>query len=158
MLRLLTDANVQKDALSTVSHIVFGAAPMAGETVSAFNQKFPDQTLGQIWGMTEACGVASAMLPHELSLESAMTVGKLLGSMSAKVVDPDSLEEVPPEQQGEILLQGPNICMGYLHNEKANQNTFTNDGWLRTGDLGRIDAEGRITIEVCYDCRAAYVC
>ena len=54
--------------------------------------------------------------------------------MSAKLVD------------GELLVKGPNIMKGYLRNPKANAQTFTADGWLRTGDICRFDEDGDIFV------------
>jgi long-subunit acyl-CoA synthetase (AMP-forming) len=82
-------------------------------------------------------------------MDSALTVGRVLGGMGVKVVDSDTLEEMPTGGHGEIFLREPNICMGYLHNERGNRDTFTSEGWLWTGDLGRIDTQGHVTVEVC---------
>jgi len=62
------------------------------------------------------------------------TVGQLLPNMSAKLVD------------GELLVKGPNVMKGYLRNPKANAETFTGDGWMRTGDICQIDEDGDIFI------------
>lgn len=50
------------------------------------------------------------------------------------------------EQEGEILLRGPNIMKGYLNNPEANAATFTKDGWLRTGDIGKLANDGHFYI------------
>jgi len=50
------------------------------------------------------------------------------------------------EGEGEILIRGPNIMKGYLNNPKANEETFTADGWLRTGDIGKMAKDGHIYV------------
>lgn len=62
------------------------------------------------------------------------TVGKLNPNMSAKIVD------------GELWLKGPNISKGYFRNPKANAEAFTDDGWLKTGDICRFDEDGDLFI------------
>ena len=72
--------------------------------------------------------------------------GKLLPNMSAKIVN------------GELLVKGPNIMKGYLRNPKANAETFTEDGWLKTGDVCVFDEDGDMFIvdrikEVSLECK-----
>lgn len=89
--------------------------------------------------MTETTCVIS------LAAHSNMTpgcVGKLMPNLSAKLVD------------GELLVKGPNIMKGYLNNDKANKETFTEDGWMRTGDVCQFDKDGNLFVvdrikEVC---------
>jgi 4-coumarate--CoA ligase len=58
------------------------------------------------------------------------SVGKLIPNLSAKLVD------------GELFIKGPNIMKGYLRNPRADKETFTDDGWMRTGDVCRFDEDG----------------
>jgi long-subunit acyl-CoA synthetase (AMP-forming) len=81
--------------------------------------------------MTETTCVISGAA-HDSSKRG--TVGKLIPNMTAKLVD------------GELLVKGPNVMKGYLRNPSANAATFTQDGWLRTGDICRIDGDGDIFV------------
>jgi long-subunit acyl-CoA synthetase (AMP-forming) len=81
--------------------------------------------------MTEAGGVISVC---PITTSKRGSVGPLMANMSAKLVD------------GELLIKGPNIMKGYLRNPKANRETFTDDGWMKTGDICRIDEDGDIFI------------
>jgi 4-coumarate--CoA ligase len=87
--------------------------------------------LRSAYGMTETTCVISVT---QLNNAKRGTVGILLPNMSAKLVD------------GEIYLKGPNIMKGYLRNPRANAETFTTDGWMKTGDACRFDADENIFI------------
>src|SRR6202012_495221 len=119
--------------LSRVRHLIFGAAPMSNEVIAAVKQRFPHFILRNTWGMTEVCGAAVTAAPEYQGFEHAHTIGKVLGSMSIKVVDPSSGEEVGSGDAGEVMVKGPNVAIGYLNNNRATSETFEPDGWLHTG-------------------------
>lgn len=89
------------------------------------------------YGMTETGVVTS--LPTGSALAKADSVGKTTGT-EIRVCDPAG-HPVAPGQEGEIVLRGPNVMAGYLNDPEANRRSFQ-DGWFRTGDLGRMDGEG----------------
>ncbi|MFP4036362.1 MAG: AMP-binding protein, partial [Desulfobacteraceae bacterium] len=62
-----------------------------------------------------------------------------------KVIDPDG-NELPPGEQGELVLKGPGVFTGYYNNPEENKKAFTADGFFRTGDVARIDSRGYITL------------
>jgi fatty-acyl-CoA synthase len=66
--------------------------------------------------------------------------------MEVKIVDPVSGGTLPSGSQGEVCCRGYNIMKGYYNNEKATQETITEDGWLRSGDLGIMDEAGNLSI------------
>ncbi len=112
---------------------------------AAFNQeieqfmkdiKFP-YTVG--YGMTE-CGPILAY--EDWSRFAQGSCGKAAPRMELKIDSKDPQNEV-----GEILVKGPNVMLGYYKNEEATKTIFTEDGWMRTGDLGIIDAEGNLFIK-----------
>lgn len=92
--------------------------------------------------MTETTVVATAMNPAELSTDSS--VGVLVAGLRARLVDPKTGKDVPvhPDSTGEVWVQGPNIMKGYWRNPTATAGTMS-DGWLRTGDMARVDENGR---------------
>lgn len=144
----MNDPIVKEYDLSAFKLLLYGAAPMSNEVLVMFNQRFPHVVLRNNWGMTEVCGAASTPAQQHQAFKYAHTVGKALGSMSVKVVDPESGKELGHGQVGEIMVKGPTVTMGYLDNERATRETFEPDGWLHTGDLGAVDKEGFITIQV----------
>ncbi len=95
------------------------------------------------YGMTEACHqMASNPLPP--AARKPGTVGRAAGPEVA-IMGPDGAL-LPPGSAGEIVIRGENVTSGYANNPKANAEAFRN-GWFRTGDLGRLDGEGYLTIE-----------
>lgn len=106
--------------------VVVGGAPLNHEIEERLKRiKFP---LAVGYGMTECSPLISFAHEDEYVLGS---VGKILPNMEAKI-DSEDPENVP----GEIIVRGQNMMSGYFKNDKATKATFTEDGWLRTGDIG----------------------
>ena len=119
------------------SQIIIGGAPLNAE-VEAFLRriKFP-LTIG--YGMTETAPLISFTPWQNFRSQSC---GQVLGGyMEARIADANA------EGVGEIQVRGENVMAGYYKNEEATAQSFTEDGWLRTGDLGTIDEDGFIYIK-----------
>ena len=119
------------------SQIIIGGAPLNAE-VEAFLRriKFPI-TIG--YGMTETAPLISFTLWQEFRTQSCGQV--LKGFMEARIADANA------EGVGEIQVRGEHVMVGYYKNEEATAQSFTEDGWLRTGDLGLMDEDGFIYIK-----------
>ena len=76
------------------------------------------------------------------SLDSGVpgSIGVLSMNMECKIVN-EKGQELGDDEEGEFLFRGPSIMKGYFNNPKANAETFTQDGWMRTGDVGKFDSE-----------------
>ncbi|KAI8432390.1 hypothetical protein MSG28_004791 [Choristoneura fumiferana] len=96
----------------------------------------------QGYGLTETSPLATL---NPLNSKEYKTVGFALPNMLMRIVD-DKMNNLGPNEVGELLFKGPNVMKGYKKNPEANKNAFTEDGWLRTGDLASINEEGRLTI------------
>ena len=122
-----------------VTRIAYGGAPIAPSLVRRIQEHFPNARVGNGFGLTETSSIAT-FLPHEWAAEHADSVG-----FAAPVVDLslDVLDEV--SGVGELLVRGPNVVAGYWNKPDATRETFV-DGWLRTGDLARIDDEGLVHV------------
>ncbi|MGE0154192.1 MAG: class I adenylate-forming enzyme family protein [Reyranellaceae bacterium] len=97
------------------------------------------------YGMTEtysACTRTYGTEPVELRLRCE---GHALPDIEVKVVDPDTGAELPPDAEGEILVRGYNLMLGYYKKPAETAAAFTADGFFRTGDLGRMSADGRLS-------------
>lgn len=116
--------------------VIIGGAAMSAEVTDFFYKiKFPF-TIG--YGMTE-CG---PLISYENWKEYVPgSSGRILDTMEVRVDSED-----PYNVTGEIQVRGENVMKGYYKNEEATKEVFTEDGWLRTGDLGTIDMDGRIYI------------
>jgi long-chain acyl-CoA synthetase len=116
--------------------IVIGGAPLSADVEKFFRRiKFPF-TIG--YGMTE-CG---PLISYEAwNKTMANSAGRLVDRMEVRIDSDDPFNVV-----GEIQVRGENVMLGYFKNEQATKESFTDDGWLRTGDLGVIDANNFIYI------------
>ncbi len=107
-----------------------GAAPLAEATALAFRARF-GQDIIQTYGLTEASPVVTA---NPLDRNRLGTIGPALPGVMIRVVD------------GELLVRGPTVMIGYLDNPSATAACLSGDGWLATGDLARIDPDGHVTL------------
>lgn len=132
--------------LSSLDRLISGGAALAPELGRRF-EEVVGKKIGQGYGMTETNGTGTfpvKWLPEGIKVNS---VGCPLIDTDAKIVNPDTLEELKPNEVGEIMFKGPNIMKGYWKNPEATKKELTSDGWLRTGDLGRMDENGYFYIE-----------
>jgi acyl-CoA synthetase (AMP-forming)/AMP-acid ligase II len=74
------------------------------------------------------------------------TVGRVMPNTELRVVDPETGRDLGPGQPGELLVRGPQVMAGYLGRPEATAAMVDPDGWLRTGDLGLVDADGNLVI------------
>ena len=114
---------------------VAGGAALDPEAEKGFNDL--GFTMYQGYGLTESSPVIAAEDDKYRRLGS---IGKAFPSLDVKIEDPNE------EGVGELLAKGPSIMLGYYNNEEATKETLTEDGWLHTGDLARIDKDGYIFI------------
>jgi long-chain acyl-CoA synthetase len=118
-----------------------GAAPLPLEIVEPFEQKFGGRIL-EGYGLTEASPVVSA---HRLSgVRKLGSVGQALPGVAVAILD-DADRPLPPGELGEVCVQGPNVMQGYYRLPGETARTLRN-GWLHTGDVGRLDADGYLYI------------
>ena len=95
------------------------------------------------YGLTEACGVISFNHPQEDLNTRLTTCGAPFADVQVKIVDPDSLRALGPEERGEIWIKGYCVFAGYYKAPGKNAESFV-DGWLRTGDLGALTERNQI--------------
>ncbi len=140
---LLQSENGPSDA--TRARLRFGrsaSSPLAPEVQSAFEQRF-DVPIIETMGLTEtAAQILSNPLPP--GTRKIGSPGVACGN-EACILAPD-FTPLPAGQEGEIAIRGPNVMLEYLKNPEATRDTFTPDGWFRTGDLGRVDADGYVFV------------
>ncbi|GER47489.1 4-coumarate CoA ligase [Striga asiatica] len=131
----------RKFDLQSLEAVGSGAAPLGLDLIEAFNKKFPKVSLFQGYGMTETNGAVSRPVGDD-EYARLGSVGKLIGTIEAKIVDLDTGVGLPPGKLGELWIRGPTVMKGYVDNHKANSETLVGDGWLRTGDICHINDEG----------------
>src|SRR5207247_1048511 len=126
--------------LSCLRAMMSGAAPLEAALETACARRVGCAFI-QGYGLTEASPVTHAN-SDEPGKARAGTVGQLLPSTECRVVDVVSGEDLGPNQDGELLIRGPQVMRGYLNDAEATAATLDADGWLHTGDIGHADADG----------------
>ncbi len=124
-----------------IRFFVSGAAPLPGEVLKRFQSKFKKAKLLEGYGLSETSPVVAVNRPKNQKISS---VGPAIPGVEVKIVN-DELVEVPIGEAGEIIVKGDNVMKGYYKREDATNETIIN-GWLLTGDIGKIDEEGYIYI------------
>lgn len=130
---LLTVAD--KSKLSTLRAGVTGAADIPVELVRRIHDELPFQTLMTGYGLTEA-GNVTLSLPGDSFEDVATTAGVPCEGVEVRIAD-----------DGEVLVRGYGVMQGYLDDPEGTAAAIDTDGWLHTGDLGRLDAAGRLRID-----------
>jgi acyl-CoA synthetase (AMP-forming)/AMP-acid ligase II len=153
MLRFLMQAKSLDSAdLSSLREVLYGAAPMPPEVYAEAVERL-GCGFRQVYGMTEVGGPFVTLGPDEHPAPGTtdmIPAGRVIPGMSVKALDQDG-QEAAPGVIGEICARGPGVMRGYWNDEKATAE-ITEDGWIRTGDLGFVDRDGRVhLIDRCKD-------
>lgn len=118
-----------------------GAAPISPDVARRF-QELTGVTVYHQWGLTEASPVVAANPWEKIKIESQ---GIPLSDTEHRVIDPQSFQELPVGEVGELIVKGPQVMKGYWNRPVETEEAFVTIGgekWLRTGDIARIDEEG----------------
>jgi long-chain acyl-CoA synthetase len=129
--------------LSSIQAVSYGGAPSAPELVRRIVERLPHAQPGQGWGMTETSATATTNFGDDY-VRKPHSCGVPAPVIDAKVVDGTG-HALPPHEVGELMVKGPIVVRGYWSRPEATADTFV-DGWVRSGDLARMDEEGFITI------------
>ncbi len=135
--------------LSSINHVLFGASPMPEAVLKTALQVIPNAQFHHVYGQTEAAPVLTA-LPAERMVEDGPLAGKIksaglaIPGVEVKIFDEDD-NEVPRDTVGEIVARGENVMLGYWNQPELTAETLRN-GWLHTGDGGRMDEDGFIYV------------
>ncbi len=129
--------------LSSLESIAYGGAPSAPELVRRLKERFPKMTPGQGWGMTETSATATSNVAEDYELKPS-SCGVPSPTGEVRIVGTDD-HDVPIGEVGELWYRGPIVVRGYWNKPQATAETFV-DGWVKTGDLARVDEEGFVYI------------
>jgi long-chain acyl-CoA synthetase len=138
-LRMVKDA--PKDAFGALRFAVSGGEPLPQSVSDGFFGAFGVR-IAEGYGLTETSPVVSWCLPHEYRWKS---VGRPLGGVEFMIADAEG-RPVPQGQDGEVRIKGPNVMKGYFNLPNETAAAFDAEGWFRTGDQGRLDADGHLSI------------
>ena len=144
VLALAKHTVVDKYDLSALERVLSGAAPIDEATVRAAAARLSCDVL-QGYGLTETSPVISAPTPDPAQGRPGST-GLILPDTEIRIRDLETDEALGPDQDGEIMIRGPQVMPGYLDDPEANAFTLEPDGWLHTGDIGHADANGYLYV------------
>jgi acyl-CoA synthetase (AMP-forming)/AMP-acid ligase II len=140
---LLDHPGFETADLSSVAICSVGSAPLAPFVVERLQEKMPDALVSNNYGMTEA-GSAYATMPKGEAVKHPGSVGMIAPPALVRIVNSNE-EPVPPNEVGEVRMQLPGRQREYFGDPEATAEMWK-DGWLVTGDLGRLDDEGYLYI------------
>ena len=141
LLMLAKHPQVDNFDLSSLELVTCGAAPLGAELELACAQRLRCQVC-QGYGMTESSPVSHSAIHPGWEIKPG-TIGVPVPNLECRIVDVATGEDT---ERGELWMRGPNVMKGYLNDEVATRATLDADGWLRTGDVATVDADGYFSI------------
>ncbi len=142
---LLAHPDRDRYDLSSLRLAVTGAAPVPVELVNRMRNELAFETVVTAYGLTETCGTVSICRPDDPAEIISGTSGRAMEGVEIRIVDTDG-KDLAVGEPGEIWVRGYNVMQGYLDNPEATADTITPEGWLKTGDVGVMDADGYLDI------------
>jgi malonyl-CoA/methylmalonyl-CoA synthetase len=142
--RLLAESGLTREACSRMRLFISGSAPLLIETFEAFRERTGHVILER-YGMSETAMLTSNPCAPSDGERRGGTVGFPLPGVLLRVVDEHGTA-CPRGEIGGIEVRGPNVFHGYWRMPEKTQEEFTADGWFKTGDVGRVDERGYVTI------------
>jgi acyl-CoA synthetase (AMP-forming)/AMP-acid ligase II len=130
--------------LSSLEFMNSGAAPLSAELEVACGERLGCRMM-QGYGLTET-SPTTHWVGDELAGQMPGAIGPLVPNTECRLLDVTTGEDVPPGEPGELCVRGPQVMKGYLNNPEATARTIDSDGWLHTGDVAQIDADGSLRI------------
>ncbi len=135
--------------LSSLREIAYGTAPITPSSLTAAIETFSCR-FRQIYGNTESQSMISLLAPedNQPGHPRLASAGRVSFGWQVKIVEPTDPDAsaLPPEQPGEVLIKGECLFSGYWRDLEATAAAFTGDGWYRTGDIGKLTADGYLYI------------
>ncbi|XP_046561707.1 4-coumarate--CoA ligase 1-like [Haliotis rubra] len=142
MVLLTTLPAARQYDLSSVHRVICGAAPLSQDIEGKILKIFNIKHVTQGFGMTE-CLVTHLSLDEKHRFGS---VGIAIAGAECKIVDLETGKDLPANREGELYVRGPSLMKGYLSNPVATRAMITEDGWMKTGDVGYVDDDGFLFI------------
>jgi acyl-CoA synthetase (AMP-forming)/AMP-acid ligase II len=139
-LALAKDPAVEGRDLSALRHILCAAAPLGADLAEEVAERI-GCTVSQGYGMTET-SPATHLVPPLSAVQKPGSIGPPIPGTECRLIDPDTGQDAPPGERGELWMRGPQVMRGYLGNRKATAAMIDDDGWLHSGDVAIVDEDG----------------
>ena len=141
---LVVEAKRTNRDLSSLLSVGGGGAPRAPEQVKSIDESFSNAKPGTGWGMTETNAIGTSIGGEDYVLRPASS-GRCSALLELKVISENG-DEVATGERGELLIRGTTIFKEYWNRPDANQETFIDGDWMRTGDVAYLDDEGYLFV------------
>jgi acyl-CoA synthetase (AMP-forming)/AMP-acid ligase II len=142
---LVDDPGVADTDMSSLLHLVYGASPISEAVLERARKVFPAAGFTQAYGMTELSPCATLLTPADHDNPALhRSAGRAAPHVEVRIVDPNDME-VPRGEVGEVIVRGDNVMLGYW-NRPEDTAAAVRDGWMHTGDGGRMDENGYLFI------------
>ncbi len=141
MLAFLLTLPLEDYDLSELRYVTCGASPLSAAVAEEFERRVPSVTILEGYGCTESAAVISSNPP---TARKFGTVGKPIPGVEVRIVD-EVGNDVPRGAEGEVIARSSGVMRGYWNDPERTAQTLR-DGWLYTGDIGRLDQDGYLTI------------
>jgi acyl-CoA synthetase (AMP-forming)/AMP-acid ligase II len=136
---MLTDAATDQTSLPSLQYVVYGGAPMTPASMTRALQQF-GPVFVQLFAQGETPMTATVLRRHEHLPEFLGSAGRARPGIEMRIVDAEGAQ-LPDGEIGELAVRGPSLMSGYWNRPEATAETIV-DGWLRTGDLGKVTTDG----------------
>lgn len=141
MLQMLLASPLEAHDLTSLTQVISGASPLAVDLAREFERRVPSVEILEGYGLSETCGALTVNRPGARKLGS---VGTAYENCDIRLVDDDG-REVATGEEGEVTCRAAFVMQGYWRDEEASANSIR-DGWFYTGDVGRFDEDGYLSI------------
>ena len=142
---LLAHPTLEQSDLSSLRCAITGAASVPVQLVREMKHTLGFDQVCTGYGLTESSGVVSLTRPGDDFETIANSAGRAIQGVEIQITNPEGAA-LPAEESGEIWVRGYNVMQGYLDDPAATAATITEDGWLKTGDIGVLDERGYLRI------------
>lgn len=142
---LLAHPELHRYDISNLRMCTTGAAPTPVELIRRMRNELGFETIINAYGLTETCGLVSLCRPDDDPETVATTAGRAIPGIEVRCIDPDG-KEVPRGEPGEVVVRGYNVMKGYFDDPEETAKALDADGWLHTGDVAVMDANGYLRI------------
>jgi acyl-CoA synthetase (AMP-forming)/AMP-acid ligase II len=141
----LNHPDLDRERMQSLRLAVTGAAPVPVELIERMERELGFETVVTGYGLTECCGIATMCRPNDPAERISGSSGRAIPGVEVRVVD-DAGAELPRGEPGEIVVRGYNVMRGYFEAADQTAEAIDADGWLHTGDIGTMDADGYVAI------------
>lgn len=132
--------------LSSLRRGIIAGSPVSEEEYEAIRSGIPGLVLHPSYGQTETSPCVSIADVEDTEADKARTAGRVIAGCETAIFDPETGRRLPCNETGEIRVRGYNVMQGYYNMPEETARTIDEDGWLHTGDLGRLDERGYLYV------------